>query len=116
MDFNDISFESLKNIIDKGYISIDWWEGDVFGNNRGCTYYLRVRNKDADIVDASWGGECILLTNNGCSLSFNERPKGGRGLIPKEDFNCEVTYSKKDSCRDWYPYQDILTKLVDIYY
>jgi len=55
-DFKEITFEVLRQEINKGNISIDWWEGDVFDNDeRGRTYYLRMRNKNSDIVNPSWG-------------------------------------------------------------
>ena len=113
-DFKAIDFETLKNLIEKGYISIDWWEGDVFDKNRRRTLYLRIRNKDANIVDPSWGGQCMLLTEHGCSLPFNERPMGGRGLIPSIN-ECIVGYSKEDCCKEWYIYQDLLEKLVKVF-
>jgi len=113
-DFEDISFETLKKIIKKGHISIDWWDGDVFDKNRDRTLYLRIRNKNASIVDPSWGGECMLLTEHGCSLSFNERPMGGRGLIPGVN-ECIVKYSKEDCCKEWYEYQNLLEKLVKVF-
>ena len=44
-DFSEITFEALKSEIEKGYISIDWWESEV------PEYFLRIRNKFAPIVD-----------------------------------------------------------------
>jgi len=114
-DFQEISLDSLKAFIEKGFVSIDCWDGDVLGRDRDNTYYLRIRNVDSDILDFSWGGRCMLLTDTGCSLSFNERPKGGRELVPQLDFRCLPLYSKKDACIEWYPYQRILEKLVSIY-
>ena len=52
----------------------------------------------------------MLLTEEGCSLSYEERPKGGRLLIPS-DHQCEVKYTKQDVACDWYEYRDILEKL-----
>lgn len=116
-DFKDLTFESLKKEIDKGYISIDWWEGNPFKDDRYIdkAYYLRIRNENADVVDPSWGGRCSLLTDEGCMLSYNERPKGGRLLIPNETDRCEIRYSKLDSAKDWYKYNDVLLKLEDYY-
>jgi len=113
-DFEDIDFETLKDLIEKDYISIDWWDGDIFDKDRDRTLYLRIRNKNAPIVDPSWGGVCMLLTEQGCSLPFNERPMGGRGLIPSIG-ECIVGYSKEDCCKDWYIYQELLEKLVKLF-
>lgn len=117
-DFKDLTFEGLKKEIDKGYISIDWWEGNPFDEDsddisRAC--YLRMRNKNSDIIDASWGGECILLTETGCPLSFEDRPKGGRELIPNSSHYCTEGYSKNDASQEWYKYADILESLIDHY-
>ncbi len=118
-DFKDLSFEGLKNEIDKGYISIDWWEGNPFCDTRDIShaYFLRIKNVGGNIIDPSWGGRCCLLTDTGCPLSYNERPKGGRELIPKKtiDGDCLITYSKIDCAIEWYKYNDILDKLVDHY-
>jgi len=116
-DFKQIDVKTLKKLIDEGNTSIDWWEGDIFDKDdkgRDRTYYLRMRNKNSKIIDPSWGGECILLTEEGCSLSFYNRPMGGRGLIPNEK-DCIDEYSKEDCCKEWYPYQNILEFLVGMY-
>lgn len=115
-DFEEITYESLKKEIEKGFISIDWWEGNPFEENKdddiGRAYYLRIRNKDGEIVDPSWGGECILLTDDGCLLSYEERPKGARMLEPDE-YGCISYYNKQQAARDWYKYNDILSKLAE---
>lgn len=110
-DFDDISFESLKAEIEKGYISIDWWE------DYEPQYYLRIRNKQAPIVDPSWGGECILLTDKGCPLPFKKRPLGARALKPKEEWfgSCQTYYDKETCKNDWQKYDDILRELVDYF-
>lgn len=116
-DFKDLSFEGLKAEIDRGFISIDWWEGNPFYDDRNIrqAYYLRSRHINSNIVDASWGGVCSLLTKKGCSLCYKDRPKGGRLLIPKEDKNCIPKYTKEQAAMDWYKYNDILVQLVDYY-
>lgn len=118
-DFKEISFESLKVEIDKGYISIDWWEGNPFDDldySIDQAYFLRVRNINSEVVDPSWGGVCSLLTDNGCTLSYEERPKGGRELIPVAgNINCIANYSKQDCAKEWYKHDDILTQLYNYY-
>lgn len=117
-DFNDLSFDGLQEEIDKGFISIDWWEGHPENISwRGKTYFLRARNKRAPIVDPSWGGECKLLGKDGCKLSFEERPKGGRMLKPKscDEEECVSFYGKKASAIDWLKHQDTLKRLVGYY-
>lgn len=116
-DFTDLTYEGLKREIDKGHISIDWWEGNPFNDDRYMqrAYFLRVRNKVANVVDPSWGGECSLLTEDGCPLSYKERPKGGRELEPSTTGVCIARYDKIDAAKDWYKYNDILDRLADEY-
>lgn len=105
-DFPEISFDYLKAEIEKGSISIDWWDGDY-----GPEYLLRMRNKNCPIVDPSWGGECILLTDTGCPLTFDQRPLGARALEPNLNGRCEQHYSKEMCKNNWLPYYDILSEL-----
>lgn len=105
-DFPELSFDFLKNEIEKGYISIDWWEGDHYPE-----HYLRMRHKNADIVDPSWGGECVMLTDKGCSFPFDKRPLGARALEPREKGQCVVHYSKEECKNEWGQYSDILWEL-----
>lgn len=108
-DFPEISFEALKSEIEKGYISIDWWESSAEPE-----YFLRMRNKFAPIIDPSWGGECILLTHKGCPLPFEKRPLGARALEPKRG-GCVQHYSKRQCKNDWLKYEDVLIQLVEYF-
>ena len=105
----DITYDKLKRLLDTGNYSIDWWEGEE------SLYYIRMRNKNANIIDPSWGGECVLLTENGCSLNFENRSKGGRMLLARinEFEKCKDYYSKEDCVHDWQQYSNILKKLFD---
>lgn len=106
-DFSDFSFEGLKTQIEKGNISIDWWEGDSEPE-----FYLRARHVGAPIVDPSWGGTCINLTATGCSLSWDERPLGGKALKPEANGRCHyTTYSKEDCKNEWLQYGETLEQL-----
>lgn len=122
-DFDDLSFEGLKKEIDKGFISIDWWEGNPFNEEDFTTvkrgYFLRIRNKNKGVIDPAYFGTCSLLTKDGCSLSYDKRPKGGRELIPgvKNGYlHCDLRYTKNDCARDWYKYSDVLDKLYEHYH
>ena len=108
-DFEEISYDALKAEIDKGHISIDWWEGDR------PEFFLRMRHVNAPVVDPSWGGRCILLTDEGCPLPFDKRPLGARALEPRKDFRCKTHYSKENCKNDWKKYEDILKKLYKEY-
>lgn len=105
----------IQHLLNTGIVSIDWWEGNPVTNEvDGITgYFLRMRNKNAPIVDPSWGGECLLLQKHGCILLFKNRPKQGRWLIPhknpKED--CNSLYDKQQLAIDWMPYNKILEEI-----
>ncbi len=126
-DFKDLSFDGLRKEIDKGYISIDWWEGNPFGysdsRNIQRGYYLRIRNLSrhstdkASIVDPSYGGKCCLLTDTGCPFTFEQRPMGAKMLMPGDDIDddCVEGYDKQQCAKDWYEHIDVLSKLVDYY-
>lgn len=120
-DFEKITFEYLsEQIARKGYISIRYIPKTRSGQGTGV-FVLSVRNSDADIVDIplrSRGG-CSLLTDKGCPFSDEERPTGGRLLIPvgnvdkkgKAHPNCFQSYRIEDVCCEWLPYKKILQKL-----
>ena len=117
-DFKEVTFTFLKAEIEKGYISIDYVDREIIYSD--CGYYiLRMRNQNAPIVDC--GGRrtpCILLKEDGCKLSYEKRPTGGKLLIPSrviDEFgirNCESTYSIKDCCYEWKEHQTVLRELV----
>lgn len=104
-DFADLSYDGLKHEIAKGRISIDWWEADP------PEYYLRARNVGEPIVCGSWGGVCVNLTDTGCSLTWEERPLGGKALKPDRQL-CTSSYTKEECKEEWKAYADVLRQLV----
>lgn len=123
-DFDSISVSLLKKEIEKGHISIDKWEGFSSKAQMSEIFFLRARHigsegKDslAPIVDFSWGGQCSLLKEDGCLLTFNKRPKGGRYLKPRSSVNdaCIPLYTKEDAVADWAKFQDVLSELAEFY-
>lgn len=121
-DFKNISFNTLKTEIKKGYISIEWVDGELVYMDGGI-YILRARNRGMPIVDClDERHPCVLWNEEtGCKLSYANRPKGGRLLIPKrgyiafsdiEEYICQSRYSIEECCKDWSKYQRILIRLV----
>ena len=109
-DFEEISFDYLKAKIEEGYISIDWWD-ELDGSS---SYYLRMRHVGKQIIDPSWGGRCVLLTDEGCPLSFEKRPLGARSLEPHGgDKNCVVHYCKEQCKNDWKRHEPLLIALFE---
>ena len=123
-DFLEISFLKLRDEIAKGYISIAYFpKGEKYCNPfKTGVFFLRMRNKGAPIVDIydESHGECILLTETGCPFSFENRPFGGKALLPRMHaepdgegymFFCGQEYSTKDICFEWLPFKRILHEL-----
>ena len=110
-DFPEISFDFLQKEIEKGYISIARLDYDII--KQPDVYILRVRNQGKPIVDTGYNGrsQCILLTEKGCKLSYENRPKGGRFLIPSKE-GCKSEYTLIDCANEWKEYQWIIFDLM----
>lgn len=115
--YASIAFESLNQAkyIMKNYI---YFPGDLtlkyLLDGEGALY-IRMRNRREGSVsifnyDLNEGG-CVFLTENGCKLSFEERPRSGRELIPNVYHDCISLYSEYQAAIDWYPYQRILYRI-----
>lgn len=96
--------------------AIDYWEGDVsIDDPLSQVYYVRPAHTNAigDIVDSSWGGRCVMLTEIGCSLSTDKRPMECLGLKPATNGNCTSVHSNKaEVCRQWLGFQHILVQII----
>jgi Fe-S-cluster containining protein len=121
-DLKEVTVDSLRALFKEGY-QFDYWEGDLTGKaeHSGMTfYYLRPQTKKSvgRIVDGSWGGECVFLTESGCSKSFEERPTQCRALVPVENQGCHVLipYEKKTMIKEWIPYNGIISQTIDKIY
>lgn len=118
-DFQEISFDFLKQEIEKGYISIDYVDREIILEDFGM-FILRIRNQKSPIVDVEnyTRNPCILLTEKGCKLDYEHRPTGGKLLIPDNNLKnfespqCHSYYDIDDCCHEWKPYQEILYQLV----
>lgn len=117
-DLKEIILSNIISLIDEsGCISIDWWDGNPITEecNGENVYFLRIKNKNSKVIDPSFGGECSILTDIGCPLLFEYRPRGGRKLKPSER-ECLVGYSKQQCAIDWYNYQDIMKSVYEYYF
>lgn len=117
-DLKEISVQSIIDFIDESMcISLDWWVGSPIDNDNNSDsrgLFLRIKNQHAKVIDPSWGDVCSLLTDNGCPLLFEYRPKGARELVAIEG-DCACLYSKKQCATEWYEYRDILFQVYDYY-
>lgn len=94
-DFGHSHGEILKNValaFERGEISLDCWEGEW--NGGPSLHYVRPRVVQSldKRVDYTWGGVCMNLTPNGCSLDYEKRPMQCRELIPSEEHGYSCTY------------------------
>ena len=120
-DFDDLSYSGLLKVLSEGNISIvaaaDFMRvGDKLVFNPFL--YLRARNNNRDIVDLiSMKTRCSMLTDTGCSYSYEERPSGGKNLVPKKFIfgKCMPIYSPRQKVLEWEPYQGVLRKIVKKY-
>lgn len=88
---------------------------DVTYGAEGRLYYLRMRTKCYTFVGVEGFGECCALTENGCSLDYSRRPKGGRCLKSSPDFHCRQEYMPEEMEKDWQQYQSVLSTVYDKY-
>ena len=110
--FESISYDSIKELLDSGTFAIDWWEDDT------PIYFIRPRIKGEPAIYGSWGGECINLTSKGCSLDFKDRPHACQTLVPNlisGERKCYDNMKGKDRVGMWLPYQKQLNEIVDTY-
>lgn len=110
-------FKDENDIVDKilgGSYCIDWWEGNLGDGCEDIAYFVRPRTKNYKdrVFDGGWGGECVLLTETGCSLKFDDRPSECRHLKPNVG-GCagNELFSKESSCRAWRKHQDMFENL-----
>lgn len=105
--------EVLVAYVRTGRWAFDYWEGDPRPKSRQSKppltecYYLRPATIKAPgkVIDASWGGQCCLLTDAGCSLAFENRPRQCRELVPNPECpgRCDEPFSKQDIVASWAP-------------
>jgi len=89
---------------------------DYFSRSDGPCFYLRMRHKCYTFIGVDAMGECVALTKDGCSLSPERRPKGGRFLESRPNRACEQHYTQEMMYEDWLPYQEVLRSIWKEYY
>lgn len=122
-DIKDLSYKGLKKMLkEKNYISIVRFPSTVCESalreiqHSGPYYYiLRTRTRSTNIATVASKKHkddlCMLLKPDGCSITFEERPRGARLLIPERNRKCRHLYDLDDCLYEWKDYQDVLRKL-----
>lgn len=116
-DFKDLSFNGLLSTLEEGNISVvavlqfeKLKTGKLFVNP---FLYLRARNINRPIIDLlSMKTTCSQLTDRGCKYKLENRPTGGKNLIPKENLQCYPLVNQMDIINSWLSYQKTLAKIV----
>lgn len=111
---DSISREALVNLLkdpERGLYTIDY-----ISMPEGPCYYLRMRHKCYTFIGVDAMGECVALTEKGCLLSEEHRPKGGRYLESHVGGQCTQHYTRDMMSRDWEPYQELLRSIWNEYY
>lgn len=119
-----ITKEVLLKYLEKDYC-LDSWVGNASEDPKYddiTFYFIRPRHTNAKeyLLDESYGGICVLLTETGCSLTFENRPSQCKALIPKDSIekHCitkDETYSKKNGAIAWLPYNSIFLEILNEY-
>ena len=110
-NFKEIAFDSLKEFICRGYSTIILVR--EFYTGLEDSFVLKARRVGEPVVKTKIikHTPCILLTDKGCMLSEDDRPKGGKELIPSETGGCIPAYTYRKAVEEWMPYQKILEDL-----
>ncbi|GAB4302961.1 MAG: hypothetical protein Fur0034_18310 [Desulfuromonadia bacterium] len=68
----------------------------------------------AGTIDAIGPGVCHFLTDQGCRLTFSDRPTLCRLLTPSPSGECSSPWTKRDAAIAWLPHQDLVERVLAI--
>ena len=114
----------MEKAIRAGIAQIDYWEPDK-QSRWEKVYYIRATAEEAlgEVVYALWGGPCALHSDaSGCALSYDDRPKNCRDVVPREEPNGDCrTLSEDRSTRldawdyvkEWRRWQRQIVGIID---
>ena len=115
-DFKSIDKSTILKVLETKNVSIvSAFKIERLANGKKImmpVLYLRARNEGREVIDLfSMKKRCSMLTNTGCSYNLENRPGGGVNLIPGKD-GCTPLLDPTNELRKWYPYQNLLGKMV----
>jgi Fe-S-cluster containining protein len=108
----------LVNSLKSGKWCIDWWEGDPRKGHDEfiISYFIRpvMKGHENELTHAGWGGECIFLSDKGCTLPAGKRPKNCKMLEPRSDNLCILhnNMGKQKSCIAWIPFREVIKRII----
>lgn len=133
--YGDITPEAVKEVLKNGYTALTYRSAQRYerrgyecNNDVYLLYYLKMRTEAADEFGffTRGLGPCRALTHKGCEYSWDERPSGGKILVPAEDpHDCRILPSLEEegieddvdfSIRSWLPHQAVLNEVANEYY
>jgi Fe-S-cluster containining protein len=99
------SYQELKDLVVAGKAVLNYWEGFERKSNSGYEGYfvepsLKTRYRKWGIVDPHWGGECINLTEEGCSLPREKMPSMCKLLRPRQTENHRCAYDNEEYTKE----------------
>ena len=106
-DFQDLSVEGLlRELKDKDYLCImlDKVPRIIMRSSKWPKIINPVLMKETN--------PCMLLTSTGCTFSYDERPTGGKSLVPDPNGHCKSILSLDDIRLAWAPYMPILLQVM----
>lgn len=116
--FGKITVPVIKRIIRSKVVMIDVY----FRDDDDDIYLLRMRTvRDHFVVGQGYYDRCICLGENGCMLSWDDRPTGAKIVVPNPDdpgHGCTLLMDvdgKKTFADMWRPYQNVLKEVADLY-
>lgn len=103
-DFPDLSLEALlKEFREKDYLAL--MADDIpYISMRSERWKGRVQYSTLAL------GSCVFLTPTGCKFSYDERPTGGKLLIPSAH-GCYLKLDAESFSKAWSPYSKVLHQL-----
>lgn len=115
-DFKVLSLDKLRKILNKGFVAIVSLTTELTGISEDVLV-LKMRDKGAEVFDKGdrKTGGCIVHEDTGCPFEDDDRPFGGRALVPDLQRGCCIGYSFRKCADDWKPYQNLLRQLAEEY-
>ena len=101
-DIPSLSVDYIARQLRSGKWAVDCWDDDV------NVYFLRPATATGNkVMDKSWGGRCKSLSDRGCCLAHDDRPKMCRDLVPDAAGDCPGP-SKYAEAMWWINHQELL--------